>query len=82
MFNTTFYTWEDTHPDSVRIERMVRAKEYSLPDEIVHHVESVFNTVQAPPLISKSFLRPDDKQVYSCDMLVFAISHLLAAVSN
>ena len=42
---------------------MVRAKEYFLPEEILHHIESVFNTVQALPLISKNFLHSDDKQV-------------------
>ena len=65
VFDTKFYSWQDTHPENMNTHRVIRAKEYSLPDEIASHVEAVFNTVQVPPVIPKRFHRAEDNKVSS-----------------
>ena len=73
LFSTTFYNWVDESPHNVfeKGEFAVRAVEYSLPEEVAAHIEAVFNTVQAPPVIHKDFHRKEDasKELVHHDMV-------------
>ena len=61
LFETTFYNWNDEHPESInQTVNHVRALHYSLPEEMNEHVVAVFNTVQAPPIINKKFHRMEN----------------------
>lgn len=60
LFDTTFYSWADEHPHSInKTISHIRAIHYSLPEEMHAHVDAVFNTVQAPPVINKKYHRLD-----------------------
>lgn len=37
-----------------RTETLLRAKEYTIPQEIQHHVQAMFNTIQIPPKFKKT----------------------------
>jgi subtilase family serine protease len=50
LFDTDFYVWEDVHHDQQR--EYHRAHQYSLPHEVADHIDSVFHTVQIPPVIN------------------------------
>lgn len=53
LFNTKFYNFFDESIHSDIKEHVIRATEYSLPEEIDHHLHAVFNTVQALPDVPK-----------------------------
>lgn len=55
LFQTTFFNWIDRSPHSRYSKHIIRAEEYFIPVELNEHVEAVFNTVQAPPVIHKRF---------------------------
>ena len=47
MLNTEFFTFHQTHRNG-RVEILVRAEKYSVPNELDVHVESALNTIQIP----------------------------------
>ena len=51
LLNTTFYVWHDTHP-SASSKTYHRADSYRLPHNIDPHVNAIFNTCQAPPILT------------------------------
>lgn len=57
-FNTTFFKWNDLSPHSKYKDFIIRAEEYSLPEELVEHLHAVFNTVQTPPVRISFFFYP------------------------
>lgn len=53
MLNTTFYYWADENPIS-RPEKeslVLRSLEFSLPESVHEHLDTIFNTVQPLPII-------------------------------
>jgi hypothetical protein len=81
VFDTNFYAWEDIHPENTYRHRVIRAKEYSLPEEIASHVEAVFNTVQAPPVIPKRFHRAEGNKVKAQQQLKQQLEIFLITLS-
>lgn len=58
LFDTKFYSWADENPNSGGNGLIIRANHHSLPENIADHIDGVFSTVQAPPVIPKRFHRP------------------------
>ena len=46
--STTFYEYENINPNVDQLKSAHRCEQYSLPENIVNQVSSVFNTVQFP----------------------------------
>ncbi len=67
LFDTKFYHWTDQNPHALGKESSVRALEYSIPEELAPHIEHVFNTVQAPPVIHKKYHRTDANAPFRTD---------------
>jgi hypothetical protein len=67
LFDTTFYQWLDESPHALHKEYTVRALEYSIPDDLAQHIEHVFNTVQAPPVIHQKYHRTEPNAPYRTD---------------
>jgi hypothetical protein len=60
LFSTDFFYFKDEHPLS-RLgddHLVLRARSYEMPDELVGHVDTIFNTVQPVPIISKKLHMP------------------------
>jgi tripeptidyl-peptidase-1 len=55
LFDTKFYAWADENPNGGGKDLAFRANHYSLPVDLVPHIDAVFNTVQAPPVIPKKY---------------------------
>lgn len=55
-FKTEFYTWEDREVVG-QVSRHIRAETCQLPSFLVDHIAAVFNTCQAPPVISSHHVR-------------------------
>jgi hypothetical protein len=49
LFATEFHEYTMYNHETRRDELIIRAEHYSLPQELVEHVEAAFNTVQFPP---------------------------------
>eukprot|EP01034_Spumella_vulgaris_P026655 gene26655-33268_t len=64
MLNTKFSYWTDTslvgHKQQNKL--WVRAKEYSIPEELEQHVHTLFNTVHPPPVVSEAYHRSKDNK--------------------
>jgi len=63
MLNTKFFEFEDQSrvQSSWKNRVMHRAEEYSLPEHVVPHLHTVFNTVQVPPVYRKKYYMKDMK---------------------
>lgn len=46
----------------------MRSQEYSIPDTLAEHIECIFNTVQAPPLISKHYHVKDTTKKFKTNL--------------
>lgn len=63
LLNTTFYRWHDKNKSRKHTllgeedtrQTVNRAVEYSLPSHLVPHLDSIFNTVQAPVELRKQY---------------------------
>ncbi len=67
LFNTKFYHFVDENPHAMSDRLTVRALSYSLPKNMSQHVDHVFNTVQAPPIINKKYHRKEKDAPFRSD---------------
>jgi subtilase family serine protease len=59
LFDTTFFNYLDENAHAGFKGHVRRAPHYALPVDIAPHIDSVFNTVQALPVINKKFHRKE-----------------------
>lgn len=69
LFDTTFYLWEDRANED-HTNKHILAESYSLPIELAGYVSAVFYTNQAPPVISKNYLRKKNSKEFRTDIYV------------
>lgn len=65
LLSASFYYYHDVSnlKKDADPKIFIRSKEYSIPDSLDEHIECIFNTVQAPPVISKGFhVGPEKKK--------------------
>lgn len=57
LLNANFYYYHDesVKNKSGKPKVFIRSQEYSIPQSLEEHIECIFNTVQAPPVINKSY---------------------------
>lgn len=53
LLQTQFFVWDDSTVLNAEHKKVILAEEYSLPEHLAPHLSAVFNTCQAPPVISK-----------------------------
>lgn len=69
MLRTKFHIWED-HALQDKIERHILSEDYSIPANLVPHIEAVFYTSQAPPIISEHAIRRNKEENFESKFTV------------